>query len=452
MPGRLCSGRRGGNGAAWTPGRTAGGRGGAVPRRFWAVSRLGGFVVVAATAALLAGCGGGEEGPSVVVAPATALADEAQRITVRGLEPNQAATLQLQSIDAFGVRWASSATLRADGQGTVDLARPAARSDASTRESGTDLVSAMKPAGPSEGRYRWPERGPASFGLDVVVGDVVVASTTFARALPSDRYTVRVATTATTGFAGLYLAPIGDARRPPIVILGGAGGGLPLPVDVLLLAGHGYPVLALAYFAEDGVPVQLSRIPLEYFERALVWVNRRPQADGRGAVVWGISRGSEAALLLGVHYPNLVRAVVGLVPSNVSHCSEGCTGPAWTLGGRGLPFTRQFRPRPTDEPRAVIPVERIRGPLFLVCGGRDSTWNSCAHSNAIVDRLEAAGDRDRHRLHAYRGAGHGLGSLAPYQPVSAADNPTHAADQRARADVWPRVLEFLAGVERAARD
>jgi dienelactone hydrolase len=404
-------------------------------------------MVVAATAALLAGCGGGEEGPSVVVAPETALADEAQRITVRGLESRQQARLELRSTDASGGRWASSATVRADGEGTVDLARRAAGSAASTPASGTDLVSAMKPASPSEGRYRWPERGPAAFALDVVVGDAVVASTTFNRALPSDRYTVRVATTATTGFAGLYLAPTGFARRPPVVILGGAGGGLPLPVDALLLAGRGYPVLALAYFAEEGVPAQLSRIPLEYFERALVWVNRRPHADGRGAVVWGISRGSEAALLLGVHYPNLVRAVVGLVPSNVSHCSEGCTGPAWTLGGRGLPFTRQFnRPRPTDEPRAVIPVERIRGPLVLVCGARDSTWNSCAHSKAIVDRLEAAGERDGHRLHAYRGAGHGLGSLAPYQPIAAAGNPTHAADQRARADVWPRVLEFLAGL------
>jgi dienelactone hydrolase len=414
------------------------------------VSRSGGFVVVAAAAALLAGCGG-EEGPSVVVAPEAALADEAQQITVRGLQPDQAATLQLSSTDASGIRWAASATVRADGEGKVDLARPAPGSAASARDTGSDLVSAMKPAGPSEGRFRWPERGSAAFALDVVVGDRVVASTTFARALPSDRYTVRVATTARTGFAGLYLAPIGIARRPPVVILGGGGGGLPLPVDALLLAGHGYPVLALAYFAEEGLPPQLSRIPLEYFERALVWVNRRPHADGRGAVVWGISRGSEAAFLLGVQYPNLVRAVVGLVPSNASHCSEGCTGPAWTLGGRALPFTRQFKPRPTDEPRAVIPVERIRGPLFLACGGRDSVWNSCAYSNAIVDRLEEAGDRDGHRLHAYRGAGHGLGTLAPYQPLSGADNPTHAADQRARADVWPRVLEFLAGLAGGSR-
>jgi dienelactone hydrolase len=220
--------------------------------------------------------------------------------------------------------------------------------------------------------------------------------------LPTDRYTVRAATTETTGFTGLYLAPTGIEGRPPVVILGGAGGGLPLPVDALFLAGRGYPVLALAYFREQGLPQTLSKIPLEHFERALAWVNRRPQADGRGVVVWGISRGSEAALLLGVHYPRLVRAVVALVPSNVVHCADGgCAGPAWTLGGRGLPFTRQFdEPQPTDEPRSVIAVERIRGPVLAVCGGRDSVWDSCPHSEASAERLETRGGRDGDRLHA----------------------------------------------------
>jgi hypothetical protein len=145
------------------------------------VSRLGCFVLVAAFAVFLAGCGG-EDGPSVVVEPETSVADEPLRVTVRGLEPNQTATLQLRSTDAAGVRWASSATIRADGDGLVDLARPAARSAASPPGSGTDLVSAMKPATPSEGRYRWAERGPSSFSLDVVAGRDAVASTTFARA------------------------------------------------------------------------------------------------------------------------------------------------------------------------------------------------------------------------------------------------------------------------------
>ena len=69
----------------------------------------------------------------------------------------------------------------------------------------------------------------------------------------------------------------------------------------------------------------------------------------------GSSYGSEAALLLGVHYPSLVHAVVALVPSSVVTCgivgagrvtltTPRCLGSPWTLGGKPLPHTQ--RPEP----------------------------------------------------------------------------------------------------------
>ena len=158
----------------------------------------------------------------------------------------------------------------------------------------------------------------------------------------------------------------------------------------------------------------------------------------------GISRGSEAAILLGVHYPDLVRGVIASVPNSVSLCSfPDCAGPAWTLHGRPLPYTRQFdSAAPTDEPDAVIPVERIRGPVLVVCGGLDRQWNSCGHSRAIIRRLEARRHRYPHVMHEYAEAGHGVGSLVPHVPHARTD-VRYESDQRARADVWPRLLEFL---------
>jgi dienelactone hydrolase len=94
-------------------------------------------------------------------------------------------------------------------------------------------------------------------------------------------------------------------------------------------------------------------------------------------------------------------------------------------------------------------VERIRGPVFLACGELDRTWDSCAYSRAIAKRLEARGHRGGHSLHAYRRAGHGIGSLAPNEPYLSADPEAYAADQRARADAWPRLLDFLADVGEA---
>ena len=94
---------------------------------------------------------------------------------------------------------------------------------------------------------------------------------------------------------------------------------------------------------------------------------------------------------MGAHYPGLVHGVVAAVPSGVttSPCPH-CDYPVWTLHGRTLPFTTQFdTPNPAGAAGAVIPVERIDGPVFLVCGGADKTWSSCRYARAIMGRLAA---------------------------------------------------------------
>jgi dienelactone hydrolase len=194
-----------------------------------------------------------------------------------------------------------------------------------------------------------------------------------------------------------------------------------------------------------------------YFARALTWFGTQPNVDAHHIDVMGASRGSEAALLLGVYYPNLVAGVIATVPSNVAVCSPTCSGPAWTLNGQPLPYTHQFdNSAPTDTPAAVIPVERINGPILLVCGGSDHVWDSCDYARAITSRLDANHDPNRHLLLEEPQAGHGIGILVPYQPgigtsPNVAGRPyaptggaTLAANPLALAKTWPRVLTFLA--------
>src|SRR6202035_2628930 len=110
-------------------------------------------------------------------------------------------------------------------------------------------------------------------------------------------------------------------------------------------------------------------IPLEYFARALTWLAGQPNVDAHHIYVNGASRGSEAALLLGAYYPNLVAGVIAATPGNTALCSyPACDAPAWTLNGQALPYTHQFNlTSPSDNPAAVIPVEHIQGSILMIC-------------------------------------------------------------------------------------
>jgi hypothetical protein len=78
---------------------------------------------------------------------------------------------------------------------------------------------------------------------------------------------------------------------------------------------------------------------------------------------------------LGAHFLKLVNGVIAGVPSSVVYPGwPDDSQPAWTLGGRPLPAVSPSdfgQPNPPGKPRAVIPVERIGGPILLTCGGQD---------------------------------------------------------------------------------
>jgi dienelactone hydrolase len=380
------------------------------------------------------------------------LIDTKVAVTVTGLLAHRRAMVRARTVDSSGRGWASFAVFEADQTGTIDLrtSRPLDGSYQVADSMGL-FWSMAGPIGEPSGPltvYDPPGIGE-SVTLSVELDGKTVSSRNLLREARTTDVIERHLALSTTEFIGTYFTrPKTPSRRTAVLLFGGSGGGQTRDLEASLLASHGYPALSIAYFGELGLPQRLADIPLEYFVNALNWLRAQPEVDPQRVLVSGVSRGSEAAQLLGVYAANLVHGVIALVPSNVAICAyPGCDGPPWTLGGKALPYTKQFdEPAPTDDLAAVIPVERIQGPIFLACGGKDVVWVSCVYANAIISRLEASHHAYRRVLLSYPDAGHGIGSLPPYLSGAGRSDREGAtvSDQVARVNAWPQLLSFIA--------
>jgi dienelactone hydrolase len=394
--------------------------------------------LAAVTVCLALGCGGSGQQSGTLqlrVAPRSALVDAPLRVSVAGAKPRALVTVRVSARDAYGATWSSRATFRADAHGTVDAARSAPVRGSYRGRDGEGLIWSMRPPARSNVAYFVPPYGPTRWTVAVMAPNARAASDEVTRRTASED--VR-AIPINRPVVGYYFAPRENAHRAPILLFGGSEGGVSMGLMASLLASRGHPALALGYFGAAGLPETLKRIPLEYFVRAARWIDRQPSVDARRLIVVGASRGSEAALLLASDFPKLVHGVVALSPSSKVNMSLGGRGPAWTLRGKGIPYAQALDADPTYESKAVIPVQRIRGPVLLVAGGQDKTWPSLAYARAIAHRAHHAG------LLIYPKAGHYVAIAIPHQPgVPGRDVELTAAEAHARADLWPRLLRFI---------
>jgi dienelactone hydrolase len=396
---------------------------------------------------LVCGCGGTQHEPRLTVEPGTALLDRDLHIRLTGVAAGERVTLEARE-----GWWIGRGVYRAEESGTVDPARDASIGGSYRGVSPMGLFWSMTSTATTGG----PPWDGGTARLRAIVRGRVVGRASVHLVLRTDDTTVHTTFRRRDGFFGRYWAPTDTSkRRSAVLYVGGSEGALP-DHGPQLLAEHGHPTLAVAYFDRAGLPDSLVRIRLEYFAGALRWLAARPGVDPHRIVVLGVSRGSEAALLLGVHFPELVHGVAALVPSSVVHAGLPAVPgerlePAWTLHGRPIPFSDR---RGETGGRAAIPVERIAGPIFVAGAAADGLWPSALYVQAMVDRLHAHGRTDVTAL-TYDGAGHGIGFAVPNVPIGTVIpsrygtlslGGTVEADARARADLWPKLLRFLAAL------
>lgn len=239
------------------------------------------------------------------------------------------------------------------------------------------------------------------------------------------------------GFDGVLYPvqkPDGQLRTDRIVItLPGSEGGLQNAERMArFLHRNQIPALALGYYRTPHTGRELARIPLEYIEHAIRWLQRRGYEK---IAVQGISRGAEYAAAAAVTFPEITCTILrapgccyseGLVRNNPSGTSS------WTFRGKELPYApfsvRSFTGQRQQElvtaagkqavtgktpllaaepaPAAEIPLERANGPVLLFSSEADTVLPSAQNGRALEARLSRHGFPHPHKHVCYRYVSH----------------------------------------------
>ena len=265
------------------------------------------------------------------------------------------------------------------------------------------------------------------------------------------------------GLVADVVMPAAPGPHPAVLLVGGSGGGIGWQRSMAeRLAERGFVAMGLAYFRMEGLPPELERIPLEYFEHALTWLRLQSYVDSSRIGIGGVSKGGELALLLASQRPEL-RAVAAFVPSGYVFQSVAQGFPntsSWSRGGRDVPFVAYGS---VESPRtladyyragveqadsleleaATIPVERINGPVLLLSGQSDTLWPSTAFANAVTERLRAHGFPHHFEHVAYADAGHLISSIRGDDEDSTRRGGTVEGNRHAQVDGQRRFLDFF---------
>lgn len=242
-----------------------------------------------------------------------------------------------------------------------------------------------------------------------------------------------------------------------IILLGGSEGGVPIAYgDFSWLTDLGSPVLSLGYFGTENTPKELKMIPLEYFKQAIDWYRNQEGIKGKKIVLYGNSKGSEAALLIASNYSE-IEGVIANVPSSVVYQSFTEDTSCWSLNGEPVPYLPYAGFNLTPEEyqigaftplyletlkqkelvnKATISVEKINGPILLLSGEEDIMWPSTYMGDMIVNRLKENNFNFHYRHVAYEDAGHTLNEFFTM-------GGTYEGNMAARIGSGDEMAEFL---------
>lgn len=274
----------------------------------------------------------------IIIIPSKVLYGEKVSINLKGFSAHQELTIKASFRDKEKKIWSSMATFKADEHGVVDLERDAPLSGFYQGVEPMGLFVYMEEE-KSEPKVAFWEKGlhETIVNFSVIVEGKEVATNTLERYLLEP--TVRQEPLS-NGLQGTLFLPNDNPNQKVIICLSGSDGGIPNEM-ASIFASHDLASISLGYFAHEGLPKNLSQIPMEYFEKALEFLETHPNTKGAEIAVVGGSRGGELALLLASRYTQ-ISSVVAYAPSYVLWSGYGdykeMKRSSWSYQGKELPF------------------------------------------------------------------------------------------------------------------
>ncbi|MEJ5995423.1 acyl-CoA thioester hydrolase/BAAT C-terminal domain-containing protein [Pedobacter sp. Du54] len=206
----------------------------------------------------------------------------------------------------------------------------------------------------------------------------------------------------------------GNTKNQPLVVgLGGSEGGNAWASNYWQKTREefltkGYAFLAIGYFNCIGTPKILDKIAIDEVYQAIATAKKNAKINPTKIAVIGGSRGADLALLLGSYY-NDISCVIGMSSSHAvfpGHTQEFDTS-CWTFKGIELPFIpvnedavpfllkrdlrSAFEAMLKDtlaEQKALIKIERIKGPILLMSATKDEIIPAVAMGKKMMLRLK----------------------------------------------------------------
>ena len=398
-------------------------------------------------------------------APDAVLHNTPFTVSVAGLTPDAAYALRAEMYSQAGTIWRSESVFRSDSSGAIDLSKDAPVSGSYTGVDPTGPMWSMantKEKSDNSSLFSNFDQTPVAFqirdGEKMLVRKLVILRTR----------EIGVSTVEMRGeVTGTFFTPTGLKRRMPgVILLPGSEGGVPRP-NAALVASHGYPTLALAYFGFDKLPAELERIPVETVDRAIAWLSAQPGVDPDRIVLQGGSKGAELALLA-ASLNKRVAGVIAVSPSSVVYEGIGNSKekvPSWTYKGADLPFAPYVSSEAYTKSRRLIDlydptfdaapvesriaVEKISGPVLLISGKVDALWPSSRMADEIAARLKSKSFRHEVTNLQFDDVGHHAAGI-PLRPTADSVRLGGSARSIAHAQLgsWRAIGAFLAKLRR----